>query len=462
MQTGEIKDWKTYFKGKRITVMGLGLLGRGVNVAKFLAECGAILIITDLKSTEQLKGSIDQLKKFPQITYVLGEHRIEDFQNCDMVIKAPGVPLDSIYIAEAHRQGILVEMDASLFAQFFTGTIIGITGTRGKSTTTHLIYHILQSAGLTAYLGGNVKGLATLPLLKKVKGLRTTRVNSPLPDFIKSDFVVLELDSWQCQGFGESKISPDIAVFTNFFPDHMNYYKNSMEDYFRDKANIFKFQSANQVLVAGKQVLPFIKKMSSKVSSHIVVPKTSLPPGWKLMIKGEHNVYNAMLAVEVARSLGIKERSIKKSLATFKGVEGRLELVKTIRGIKIYNDTNSTTPEAGLVALKTLTVLGKKNIILITGGTDKLLNMSGYLREIPRCCKAVMLLAGSGTERIKKSVKAPIVKEFSELKPAVLEAWSLAKRGDIVVMSPAFTSFGMFKNEYDRGDQFNKVIAKLK
>ncbi len=427
--------------------MGLGLLGRGINVAKFLAEQGAILTITDLKTKEQLQSSLDQLKKFKSITYVLGEHRLEDFRGRDMVIKAAGVPLDSPFIAEAHKQGIPVEMDASLFAQFFNGTIIGITGTRGKSTTTHLIYHILKSAGLTAHLGGNVKGLATLPLLKKVNS---------------KSIVVLELDSWQCQGFGESKISPNIAVFTTFFPDHMNYYKNSMEDYFADKANIFNYQNKEDLLVVGKQALPFIKKIGGKIESNLVVPKTSLPVGWKLNIPGEHNIYDAMLAVEVARSLGIKDSVIKKALAAFKGVDGRLELVRTVRGIKIYNDTTATTPDAALVALKTLGVKGKKNIILITGGTDKLLDMKAYLKEIPKSCKVVVLLAGSGTERVKKSVKAPIIKEFSELGPAVAEAWSHAKRGDIVLLSPAFTSFGMFKNEYDRGEQFNKLVAKLK
>jgi UDP-N-acetylmuramoylalanine--D-glutamate ligase len=459
---GDKKDWKTYFKGKRITVMGLGLLGRGINVAKFLAEQGAILTITDLKTSEQLQSSLDQLKSFSNITYVLGEHRLEDFRDRDMVIKAPGVPQDSPFIAEARKQGILVEMDASLFAQFFTGTIIGITGTRGKSTTTYLIHHIIKTAGLTAHLGGNVKGLATLPLLKKIKSFRSASMDSARRDFAKSDFVVLELDSWQCQGFGDAKISPQIAVFTTFFPDHMNYYKNSMEDYFADKANIFKYQKAENTLVVGKQALPFIKKMGGKIEGSLVVPKTSLPLGWKLLIPGEHNIYDAMLAVEVARTIGIRESVIRKALATFKGVEGRLELVRTVRTIKIYNDTTATTPDAALVALKTLAVKGKKNIVLITGGTDKLLDMGAYLKEIPKCCKAVMLLAGSGTERVKGDIKAPIVKEFSDFKLAVAEAWSWAKRGDIVVLSPAFTSFGMFNNEYDRGDQFVKLVKKLK
>lgn len=427
--------------------MGLGLLGRGINVAKFLAEQGAILTITDLKTEAELQSSLNQLKKFTNITYVLGEHRLEDFRDKDMIIKSAGVPLDSPFIAEARKQGIRIEMDASLFAQFFPGIIVGITGTRGKSTTTHLIQHILKTADKTSYLGGNVKGLATLPLLKKVK---------------KDDIIILELDSWQCQGFGESKISPNIAVFTTFLPDHMNYYKHSMEDYFADKANIFKYQSTEDVFIVGKQTLPLIKSMGGKGEARLVVPKTSLPAGWKLRIPGEHNIYDAMLAVEVARALGVKDSIIKKALATFKGVEGRLELVANIHSVKIYNDTNSTTPDATIAALKTLGDKVKKNIILITGGSDKLLDMSAYLKEIPKSTKAVMLLAGSGTERVKKNIKASIVKEFDAVKPAVIEAWAQAKRGDVILFSPAFASFGMFKNEYDRGEQFVALVKKLK
>src|SRR3989344_9508846 len=138
--------WKDFFSGKRITLMGLGLLGRGVGDAAFLAQCGAELLVTDRKSAEELAESLAQLAQYKDISYILGEHRLEDFKNCDMVIKAAGVPLDSPYIAEAKKNQISVEMDASLFAKFTPATIVGVTGTRGKSTVTHLIEHILNLA----------------------------------------------------------------------------------------------------------------------------------------------------------------------------------------------------------------------------------------------------------------------------------------------------------------------------
>src|SRR3989344_6244967 len=271
-------SYETFFKGKKITMLGLGLLGRGVNVAKFLAELDAELIITDLKDSTALAPSLKQLTKFKNIRYVFGEHRFEDFKNCDMVIKAAGVPLDSPYIAEANKNKIPVEMDASLFAKFTPATIVGVTGTRGKSTVTHLIAHILERAyPKHVFVGGNVRGIATLPLLRKTK---------------VGDIVVLELASWELQGFGEAKLSPHIAVFTTFFPDHMNYYGGSMEKYFGDKSNIFKFQKDNDVFVVGSQAFEHMKK--GQVPNNVVLADSEdISLAWKLKIPGEHNRYNA-------------------------------------------------------------------------------------------------------------------------------------------------------------------------
>ncbi|HEY4510675.1 MAG TPA: Mur ligase family protein, partial [Candidatus Paceibacterota bacterium] len=215
-----MRNYKEFFRGKRITIMGLGLLGRGVGDAEFLAECGASLIITDLKSKEELSPSLKRLRKYKNIKYTLGGHKLKNFRNRDMILKAAGVPLDSPYIAEAGKNKIPVEMDASLFSRFTPATIIGVTGTRGKSTVTHVLYEMLIKSGRRAFLGGNVKGMATLPLLKKVK---------------PGDIIIMELDSWQLQGFGEAKLSPHIAIFTNFLPDHLNYYKGDMNKYFSDK-----------------------------------------------------------------------------------------------------------------------------------------------------------------------------------------------------------------------------------
>ena len=169
-----MQNYKQQFKGKKITVMGLGILGRGLGYTKFLAECGADLIVTDLKSKEQLASSLDALAKFKNIKFTIGKHKLEDFRNRDIIMKMAGVPLDSIYIEEAQKTGANIEMDVSLFIKSAPKTIVvGVTGTRGKSMTTMLIYEILKAnekfLKKKVYLGGNIRGVATLPLLKKVK-----------------------------------------------------------------------------------------------------------------------------------------------------------------------------------------------------------------------------------------------------------------------------------------------------
>lgn len=443
-------DYKKQFKGKKITVMGLGLLGRSIAYTKFLAECGADLIVTDLKTKEQLSTSIKALSKYKNIKYVLGEHRLQDFNNRDMIIKTAGVPLDSIYIKEAKKNNIPVEMDASLFAKLVHDiAIIGVTGTRGKSMTSILIYEILKGnekfLKRKVYVGGNVRGGATLPLLSKVK---------------KGDIVVLELDSWQLQGFGDSKISPHISVFTSFMPDHMNYYKDDMKIYFADKANIFKYQNKEDFLV----IRPGMKTLIPKIKSKLTIAKAKDVDKYDFIVPGKYQRENLACAVEVARLFKIPEVNIKKVVKNFKGVEGRLQYVKIIRGIKIYNDNNATTPEATAAGIEALGLNTKrKRIILIAGGADKGLDTIGLEKAINKYCKKVILLSGTGTDKLiqKNKFKIPIMMS-SNLKYAVKSGQKGVKKGDILLFSPAFASFGMFDNEYDRNDQFMKIVKKLK
>lgn len=419
--------------------MGLGLLGRGVGDARFLAECGADLIVTDLKSREALAESVGQLESFPNITFVLGEHRLEDFRDRDLILKAAGVPLDSPYVAEARGNGIPVRMSADLFAEISNIPVIGVTGTRGKSTVTHMLHSILVRAGKKTLLGGNVRGVSTLALLKEAT-----------PEHI----AVLEIDSWQLQGFGEARLSPQIAVFTTLYPDHLNYYKDYPERYLADKANIFLYQKPSDTLVLGKQCAPAIIDAYGDVieSKMIVADELKLPDTWTLRVPGMHNRYDAALALAAARALGINDAVSRAALESFAGVPGRLELVAEKDGVKIYNDTTATTPEATLAALSALPA---ERIVLIMGGADKNLAMDALLARLPET-KRVILLAGSGTDRIRSGIPdAPV---YDALASAIEDAFAHATAGDIILLSPAFASFGMFKNEYDRGDQFVALV----
>jgi UDP-N-acetylmuramoylalanine--D-glutamate ligase len=433
-----------YFKGKKITVMGLGLLG-GVGDIAYLAEQGAEVIATDLKSEEELEPSLAILRKYPNISYTLGKHELADFQNRDLIIKAPSTPVDSPYIMEARKNGIEVTMWAALFARFAReagATIVGITGTRGKTTVTAMITAGVRAAGMQVVEGGNVRGTSVLPQLATVS---------------IGTIAVLELDSWKLQGFGEANMSPHIAVFTSFYPDHMNYYKGDMDAYLADKANIFLYQTEEDTLILGKQCAPtIIEKYGEAIQAHtIVADEMKLPETWKLSVPGVHNRYNAALALATLRTLGIEDEVTREALTTFPGVPGRLELVREVNGIKVYNDTTATTPEATLVALRALDG-GSRNVILIMGGADKELDMNKLLHEIPNFTKRVIMLTGTGTNRVLEFLPGASV--FDDLSKAVHEAFSAAESGDIILFSPAFASFGMFKNEYDRGDQFNAMI----
>src|ERR1700739_343449 len=190
-----MKDACAPCEGKKITLLGLGLLGRGIGDAEFLAKCDAHLIVTDVKSEAQLAESGERLKKFSNVECHLGGHREEDFSDADLVIKAAGVPLDSPEVALAKKHNIEVAMSTALFAKYAmeTGaTVVGVTGTRGKSTVTQMIYEALRASGKKVLLGGNVRGVSTLAMSLEVT-----------PDTV----CVLELDSWQLQGFGDLRIS---------------------------------------------------------------------------------------------------------------------------------------------------------------------------------------------------------------------------------------------------------------
>jgi len=437
--------YRDFFKNKKITLMGLGLLGRGVGDAKFLAKYGAKLTVTDLKTEPELETSLKELSGLKNIKFVLGRHDVSDFINLDMVIKGAGVPLDSPFIQEATKNSVPVHMSTALFVKFFieqfNGTVIGVTGTRGKSTVTHLIYHILKESGKNVEMGGNVQGVSTLAMIENIKPNST---------------IVLELDSWQLQGFGYEKISPQISVFTTIFPDHMNYYRNNMEKYLADKANIFLWQSNKDTLIVSEQAFENSEKnYGNKIKSKTLKAEIkNIPAGWILPIPGEHNKMNISCAIETAFAAGIPMEDIKIGIESFKGVEGRLELVGVKNGIKIYNDTTSTTPEATIAGLRALDQ--NKNIILICGGSDKSLNMEEFIKEAGLHAKKIILLAGTGTERIKKDFSPTTI--YDSLEDAVQDAIGSAANQDIVLFSPAFASFGMFKNEYDRGDKFNEIV----
>ncbi len=445
-------DLKHEFEGKNITVQGLGVLGRGVGDTEFLAEMGAKLTVTDLKGEAELAESLNQLAMFPNIHYVLGEHRMEDFENKDLILKAAGVPYDSPYILHAKEAGVPVTMSAAWFAKLSGTPMVGVTGTRGKSTVTHMIHHVLQESTEEGgdggvLLGGNVRGVSNLALLRDVG---------------EDSLAVFELDSWQLQGFREEGISPQIAVFTSFMPDHMNYYHNDMEAYFADKAEIFLHQDGGCAFVTTREVFEyatgFAKRHGLTLGGEVILTDPStLPESLPLSMPGKHNRMNAALATEALRALSLSDEQIFTGLTTFRGVPGRLEFMGERKGVKIWNDNNATTPEATVEGLRA--VADGRNVVLIMGGSDKGLDMNPLIREIGKTAKEVVLLPGTGSEAFRAHL--PSVISVQDLTEALDRAVELTENGDTILFSPAFASFGQFTNEYDRNDQFVAVVRAL-
>lgn len=425
--------------GKRVTLMGLGVLGRGVGDAEFLAQCGAHVLVTDKKNSHELRESLVRLKKYPNISYRLGGHIKKDFIDTDMVIKAAGVPLDSPSIEAAWSAGVPIYMSTALFAKYAPATIVGVTGTRGKSTVTQMIYECLERAGRRAHVGGNVRGMSTLALLGKVK---------------KGDIAVLELDSWQLQGFGGLKISPHISIFTNLLEDHYNYYPNSAS-YFTDKSYIFTHQKKGDVLITGRVVAQKIRALRPPTLPRVLVP---IPRAWKLKILGDHNRENAAFAAEALRALHVPAQKIRKGLEEFKGVPGRLELLGTIRGARVYNDSNATTPDATLAALG---AFKRERVVLIAGGTDKKVPLAPLIAGIKKRKIPLVLLDGSASGTRVLADRFPRAPIAASAREALIQALAFAAGRGVILFSPALASFGIFKNEYDRGDAFRAAFRYI-
>ncbi len=447
-----------YFKDKRVTVMGLGLLGRGIGDARYIAENGAKeVIVTDLKTEAELASSVAELSDLSNIRFVLGEHKEENFTDTDLVLVAAGVPMESVYLEAARKAEVPLAQSAALFAKLSGIPIIGITGTRGKSTVTHMIHHVLSvTTGEEILLGGNVRGVSNLQLLSKVE---------------EDSLCVMELDSWQLQGFGWAEMSPHVAVFTNFMEDHLNYYERggktraeAMALYFKDKAQIFLHQEESGVLVTTPEVFEMTKTYLPKetLGQEIILADASvLPEDMLLSMPGEHNRLNAALAYEALLAMGLTEEEIFSGLASFSGVEGRLQLIGTLNGVRVYNDNNATTPQATTVALEALAG-EERNIVLIAGGADKNIDSSKLADTIAAHAKLVLLTPGSGTDRLLvelTSLGFAEVVVVENLTQAVEEAKLAAVAPDCILFSPAFASFAQYKNEYERNDEFMQLMA---
>ncbi len=448
-------------RGKRVLIMGLGLHGSGIAAARYAAQHGAIVRVTDMRSAEILAPSIRALAGLP-IEYVLGEHRNEDFLWAEIVIRVPGVRRNSPYLQLAREHGAQIELEIALFFQECSGRIIGVTGTRGKTTTTTLIYEILRASGASTIIGGNVAGVETLSLL---------------PQITPETWVVLELSSWQLEGLAPHNISPPVAVMTNVYPDHLDTY-DSMEQYAEAKAAIFRNQHATDLAIfnydnpwtrhfgeeaPGQAWFASLERGGSfaRGSTDIIPFRFTETP-----LVGKHNLENILLATTTAQLLSIPNEIIVDTVRKFRGIPHRLEEVRVVNGVRYINDSASTTPVAGRAGVEAF----EGPIVLVAGGNTKHLPLENWPETILRRCRDVILLQGTGTgellealqkEANKLSIANPVCGVFDNFIQAMNTAVSLTRPGDVLLFSPGFTSFGMFLNEFDRGDHFVEYVRNL-
>lgn len=447
----------TRYQGKKVVIMGLGLHGGGVGAAKFFSRAGAKVLVTDLKDRKYLTRSLKKLKGLP-IKYVLGRHRETDFKNADLIIKGPGVPNNSSYLKIARSAKIPIDSDVGIFFEFCPAPIIGITGTKGKSTTAWLTYRMLAQK-YRDWLAGNIR----------------TSVFEILPKIKEKDLVVLELSSFQLEELAAHKKSPTVALITNIMRDHLDRYPD-LKSYIRAKKLIFKFQKPEDWLFLNRDN-ELTKSMAAEAPSRVVffgLNDLKKKKFRKLVdeIKKfpKHIAQNIIAAAAIAFLFEIPENSILAVIRNFKGLEGRGEEIAEIKGVKFINDTCATMPDAAIAAIKNFAPRAKNGkVILICGGTDKNLDFRQFAKILPRYVKFLILLSGSATEKIKHELnektrlsnRIPPIKEVSEMSRAVEEAAKFARKGDIILLSPAAASFGLFKNEFDRGEQFKKMIQKI-
>lgn len=460
--------------------MGLGVHGGGVASAKWLLSNGAEVTITDLRTREALQSSIKKFtdKQKSSITFVLGRHREVDFKTHDIVLVNPAIPRESELLTIARTHGKDIQNDTSLFFRFVESPIIGITGTRGKTTTTNWLAQILSQSFGEIVASGNTPDNALL------KEIRTTRPDKP---------VVAELSSWQLELLPASKNSPHISVITNIYPDHLNRYKN-ITAYAHAKANIFKDQTSNDFLIlnADNDWTEFFLKKKPQAAIFFVsmkkLPKrkdglfldnntiifqkngvqkkistiNSFEKKW-----GAHNVENVLTAILSALLFHPSIPITKKLINSLGTIRFRQEHVYSLGRVHFINDTTATSPDA---LISSLHRFAGTHTYFLVGGTDKKLSFKECAMTLREKTDAThtFFLAGSATEKLLRELRTtgffskhkPLL--FNTLEECVREAYTYARTyKSTIVLSPGASSFEKFNNEFHRGEQYEKYIREL-
>ena len=441
-------------KGKKVLVLGLARTGR--ECARFLAQRGASVQVTDVRSEEELKQEMETLAALP-IRYFLGGEDPDWLEGVDIIVPSPGVPAENVLLKEGSRRGIKILSEIEFACRFLRAPLVAITGTNGKSTTTTLVGEMLKASGGKVFVGGNI--------------------GTPLIGFVGGDWEwgVVEVSSFQLEWIEEFR--PRISVLLNLTEDHLDRYRN-FRAYCQAKQRIFEAQAANDIAILSRDdrlVWEMRKRIRARVVSfgfsevddgvfvaaHEMIwrdgSREEKFPLSRVKIQGVHNVENMMAAIAVAKSAGVSASLIQKVLEEFPGLEHRLEFVREKDGVRYYNDSKGTNVGAVVKSLASFS----GPVILLAGGVDKGGDY-GILRQEIRQKVRRLVLFGEAQEIIARALgdltETVIVEN---LEAAVGDAFAHARAGEVVLLSPACSSFDMFRNYAERGQVFKSLVQAL-
>lgn len=464
MVNEKLLEFNNYIRGKDVAVLGLGI--SNIPLLDYLYKHSGKVTIFDKNPKEKIDK--DLLRKIEDygMKLSLGEGYLKKLVGYDIIFRSPSIRPDEPEIIEELKRGAILTSEIELAIDMCPGTVIGVTGSDGKTTTTSLIYEMIYQSGKKCYIGGNIG----IPLFTRIGEMQ------------KEDYMVLELSSFQLFNM---KVSPHISVITNITPNHLDIHK-SYEEYIEAKCNIFKYQSSEDILVlnydneitrdlgkyargkviyfSSKEKIPTgviyddgtIKKSDDGLRRHIISTKN-------INLRGIHNYENICAAVAATESI-VSVEDQAKAIKNFKGVEHRLELVRKINDIPWYNDSIGSSPTRTIAGLNSF----NEKIVLIAGGYDKNLNYKPIAKPILDKVSNLILL-GQTADKIalvvrqearleNKSVK---IYKAESLEEAIQIAKDVAKLGEVVLFSPASASFDMFKNFEERGNKFKEIIQKM-
>ena len=458
-------EFENYIKGRKVAIIGLGV--SNLPLIDYMNEKGAITTIFDDRTKEKIDSNIIKKIENYNMQAFLGENSLENLKGFDIIFRSPScLPTKPELVAESER-GAIVTSEIEMLMKMCPCKIIGVTGSDGKTTTTTLIYKIISENGYKCYVGGNIG----TPLF--------TKLNEITPE----DIVVLELSSFQLMGMD---VSPNVAVITNITPNHLNIH-SSLEEYINAKKNIFKYQSENDLLV-----LNYDNEVTNKCGEEAIgkvvyfTSKNKIEDGWMIddgiikecadklrkhiantkdfKLRGMHNFQNACTVLALTKGL-VDADEAAETIKQFVGVHHRQEYVRTVDGVEWYNDSASTSPTRGISALN---AFKDREIVLIAGGADKNLDYTPIGKSIVENVRCLILI-GQTANKIYEAVKNELEYQHKKLDIHMCETFEqsmqlakrVAKPGQIVLFSPASTSFDMFKNMYDRGDQFKDMVMKF-